>query len=208
MLSQVGKEVLIKSVAQAIPSCCMGVFLLLIYICDEIERMLNSFWWGVKGANRNGIRWMSWDKLIMRKGWGDMGFRNIYGFNLAMLWKQCCNFLTKPNIKVFRIFKAKYFPNGDFLGSSLGHNLIYVWRSIWSSRVLLKTGSRWKIGDGSLIPIWNTPWLRNDTNLYVVTPTTASILPLKVNFLIDANMGCWNNTYVRENFCIEILMKY
>jgi hypothetical protein len=44
LLSQAGKEVLIKSVAQAIPSYCMGVFLLPTSIGDEIERMLNSFW--------------------------------------------------------------------------------------------------------------------------------------------------------------------
>lgn len=55
MLSQAGIEVLIKSVAQAIPSYCMRVFLLPISIGDEIERMLNSFLWGAKGENRNGI---------------------------------------------------------------------------------------------------------------------------------------------------------
>jgi hypothetical protein len=44
MLSQAGKEVLIKSVAQAIPSYCMSVFLLPSSIGDDIEKMLNSFW--------------------------------------------------------------------------------------------------------------------------------------------------------------------
>jgi hypothetical protein len=88
MLSQAGKEVLIKSVAQAIPSYCMSVFLLPMSIGDEIEKMLNSFWWGIKEDGSKGIRWMSWDKLTMRKEWGGMGFRNIYGFNLAMLGKQ------------------------------------------------------------------------------------------------------------------------
>jgi len=140
MLSQAGNEVLIKSVAQEIPSYCMGVFLLPTSIGDEIEKMLNSFWWGAKGENRNGIRWLSWDKLTMRKEWGGMGFRNIYGFDLAMLGKQGWNFLTNPDAMVSRIFKAKYFPNGDFLGAFLGHNPSYVWRSIWSSRTLLKVG--------------------------------------------------------------------
>jgi hypothetical protein len=94
LLSQAGKEVLIKSMAQAIPSYCMGVFLLPTSIGDEIERMLNSFWWGAKGDNKKGIRWMSWDKLTMRKEWGGMDFRNIHGFNLAMFEKQSSNFLT------------------------------------------------------------------------------------------------------------------
>lgn len=85
---------------------------------------------------------------------------------------------------------------GFFLGASLGNNPSYIWRSIWSSRTLLKAGYRWKIGDDSLIPTWNTPWLCNDTNPYVVTHTTASNLPLKVSSLTDTNMDCWNSNYV------------
>ncbi|PNX74788.1 ribonuclease H [Trifolium pratense] len=88
--------------------------------------MLNSFWWVTKGENGKGIHWMSWDRLTMRKERGGMGFRSIYGFNLAMLGKQ---------------------------GSCLGHNPSYVWGSIWSSRIVLREGYRWRIGDGSKIPI-------------------------------------------------------
>jgi hypothetical protein len=65
---------MIRSVAQAIPSNCVGVFLLPTSLEEEIERMLNSFWWGANGGNRKGIRWMSWDILTMRKEWGGMGF--------------------------------------------------------------------------------------------------------------------------------------
>ncbi|KAJ8768947.1 hypothetical protein K2173_023942 [Erythroxylum novogranatense] len=36
LLSRAGKEVMLKSVAQAIPSYCMSVFLLPTYTCDEI----------------------------------------------------------------------------------------------------------------------------------------------------------------------------
>lgn len=43
--SRVGKEILIKSVAQAIPSSCMGAFLIPASLCEEIERMMNSFYW-------------------------------------------------------------------------------------------------------------------------------------------------------------------
>ncbi|KAK2407645.1 Ribonuclease H superfamily protein [Trifolium repens] len=162
--------------------------------------MLNSFWWGAKGPNQKGIRWMSWDRLTMRKEWGGMGFRSIHGFNLAMLGKQGWNFLTNPDAMVSRIFKAKYFPKGNFLGSSLGHNPSYVWRSIWSSRIVLREGHRWRLGDGSSIPIWNTPWLRDEQNPYITTPSNHQNAGYKVSELIDEEWGCWRSDLINNMF--------
>lgn len=62
-LSQAGREILIKSVAQAIPSYCMSIYFLPHTLCDEIQKMLNSFWWGSKNRTTRGINWLSWEKL-------------------------------------------------------------------------------------------------------------------------------------------------
>ena len=43
LLSRAGKEVLIKAVAQSIPTYTMGVFLLLINLCDELNAMCARF---------------------------------------------------------------------------------------------------------------------------------------------------------------------
>ncbi|KAK2444657.1 hypothetical protein QL285_015666 [Trifolium repens] len=53
-LSRAGKEVMIKSVLHAISSYVMSVYLLLDSTIKDIERMMNSFWWG-GGANNKGI---------------------------------------------------------------------------------------------------------------------------------------------------------
>lgn len=64
-LFRAGKEVLIKSVAQVIPSYCMSDFLLPTSFGEEIERMLNSFYSGSKKNGAFGINWLKWDNVIL-----------------------------------------------------------------------------------------------------------------------------------------------
>ena len=54
-LSKAGREVLIKSVLQSIPTYFMSLFTLPVSLCDEIERMMNCFWWGHSGGQSRGI---------------------------------------------------------------------------------------------------------------------------------------------------------
>ncbi|WJX78361.1 hypothetical protein P8452_61592 [Trifolium repens] len=54
-LSRAGKEVMIKSVLQAIPAYIMNIYLLPDTLINDIERMINAFWWG-GGSDNRGIR--------------------------------------------------------------------------------------------------------------------------------------------------------
>ncbi|MCH80014.1 hypothetical protein A2U01_0000776 [Trifolium medium] len=83
-LSRAGKEVMIKSMLQAIPSYVMSVYLLPDSTVKDIERMMNSFWWG-GGANNKGIWWLAWDRMTYPKTQGGLGLRDIHTFNLAMI---------------------------------------------------------------------------------------------------------------------------
>lgn len=142
-LSKAGREVLIKSIAQAIPTYCMSTFLLPTSLGEEIQKMINSFWWGSNRRQGRGINWLRWDKLTMRKEYGGMGFRHFFSFNLAMLGNQGWKLLTNQDTIVSRIYKAKYFPKTDFLGARQGHNPSYIWRSIFASQVIVRGGQRW-----------------------------------------------------------------
>lgn len=55
----------------------MSVFLLPASMAEELERMINSFWWGSK---KTGLNWVSWERLYAGKDVGGLGFRNLKVF--------------------------------------------------------------------------------------------------------------------------------
>jgi hypothetical protein len=73
VLSQAGREILIKAVIQAIPTYTMSVFLLLKTLCKDINSMMGRFWWGSK-ENDTKVACMSWDRLGRAKTRGGMGY--------------------------------------------------------------------------------------------------------------------------------------
>ena len=66
ILTLAGKEVLIKSVAQVVPSYTMSFFLLPKNLCDELIRVIRQFWWGQTG-NAKKISWLNWDMVCKPK---------------------------------------------------------------------------------------------------------------------------------------------
>ena len=62
MLSRAGKEVLIKAMAQSIPTYTMCVFQLPVKLCNKLISTCANFWWGQVGNERK-IHWKSWSLL-------------------------------------------------------------------------------------------------------------------------------------------------
>ena len=52
LLSQAGREILIKAMVQAIPTYMMSFFMLPRSLCHEIEVLIRKFWWGRRGDQR------------------------------------------------------------------------------------------------------------------------------------------------------------
>ena len=140
LISKAGREILIKTVAQAIPTYSMCLFKLPKAICDKINSLLANYWWGQTKDERK-IHWINWQKLCTQKKRGGMGFRDISAFNLAMLAKQAWRLIYQDHSLFYRVYKARYFPNCNFLLAELGSNPSYVWWSLLEARDVIWEGS-------------------------------------------------------------------
>lgn len=56
LLSSAGKEILVKTVAQAVPIYTMQCFLLPKTLCEELNAIIANFWWG-GDQHRRRIHW-------------------------------------------------------------------------------------------------------------------------------------------------------
>lgn len=152
LLSKAGKSVLIKAVAQAIPSYTMSVFQLPVGVCRVYQSKVAKYWWGKNGGKR-GIHWCKWEVLCKNKFDGGLGFRDIGVFNQALLAKMVWRMAINPTNLVSRVLAAKYFPNQNWAMATIGAQPSFIWRSLLWGRDLLSVGMRWRIGSGNLVRI-------------------------------------------------------
>lgn len=137
LLSKVRKEILIKAVAQAIPTYAMSCFDLTKILCDEISAMISRYWWSQQDG-KHKCHWISWEKLMRGKKRGGLGFRDLHVFNMAMLARQVWRMIENPDSLCAVVLKAKYFPECSILDATEIRGMSYTWRSILKGRDLLK----------------------------------------------------------------------
>jgi hypothetical protein len=198
ILASGGKEVLIKSVAQAIPVFSMSCFKLPRGLCSAINSMLQSFWWGCKDGKRKTC-WVSWETMCSPKFAGGLGFRDIELFNLAMLARQAWRILQNPATLSARILKAVYFPTVDFLQASLGHSPSQVWRALVEGRDMMAQGLIRRIGTGESTNAWDQNWLPRD---FMLRPLACKKRnpPMRVAEFIDQTSATWRVERIQEFF--------
>ena len=134
------------------------------------------------------------------KARGGLGFRNLKAFNLAMLAKQAWRILNNPSSLVARVIKARYFPTGNLLNAKLGSSPSYSWRSIHSSLEVIRQGTRWRVGNGKQIHIWEDRWLPTPSTYKVISPQIQNFEFPMVSSLIDPNTRWWKAEVLHATF--------
>ena len=202
-LSKAGKEILIKAIAQAIPTYAMSCFDLTKTLCDEISKMICRYWWNNQ-EEKNKCHWISWEKMSRSKEEGGMGFRDLHVFNLAMLARQGWRLLQNPDSLCCTVLKALYYPDCSILEAAPKASILYSWRSILRGVELLKDGVIWRVGSGEEINAFKDPWIPRGTTRRPCTPPPRDSdgveITLKVADLIDLDTTTWNACLIKEIF--------
>ncbi|CAN1755524.1 Putative ribonuclease H protein At1g65750 [Linum perenne] len=71
---------------------------------------------------------------------------------------------------------------------------------ISSNLAMLRSGMRWKLGNGQQVNIWDDPWLRGEDGSWIVSPMVEGLEHLVVNDLIVPGMPEWDEGLLGDLF--------
>lgn len=160
LMSKAGKEILIKSMVQAIPQYAMSIFIIPASICKATERKVADFW--CKNCeSKSSLHWKK--KREVLKSWkdeGSMGYRDLALFNRALLDKQAWRLSRHLNSLWCRVFKRIYFLRRYFWQANKGHHPPWGCQSILMGRETIENSVQWIVETGEKINIREDRWLK------------------------------------------------
>ncbi|GJN07424.1 hypothetical protein PR202_ga25254 [Eleusine coracana subsp. coracana] len=199
-----GREVLIKSQAQAVTTYPMSFFIIPLATSNKMKRTISNYWWG-SSADNKGMHWMRWELLTRPKVKGGMGFRDLHLFNKALLGKQGWRLMEQPESLCARVLKGRYYHDGEFLTAKRKKHTSHTWRAIMKGREVLYEGLIRRLGDGRGTNVWNDRWITNHPLGKPFTQRSNHQIQV-VSELLPASLQ-WNETLLREIFCDFLMLK-
>ena len=98
-------------------------------------------------------------KITKPKNRGGLGVHSAKGRNLTLAAKLCWRMETSENAEWAEVLKKKYkLRTHNRKGSKS-----CVWSAIKKGQLLFDTGSKWIIGNNSLLSFWHDRWLNEGT---------------------------------------------
>ncbi|XP_010462992.1 PREDICTED: uncharacterized protein LOC104743634 [Camelina sativa] len=179
-LSLGGKEVLLNSIALALPVYAMSCSGLANISVDNSQ---------VQCVNSGGMQMQTNIRCIGRHG------TKSVNRNREVAWR----LLDEPNSLLARVYRARYFSDKSFMDAKLGYRPSYAWRSIMFGRELLERGLMKSIGDGQTTNVWLDKWVSYGSPRRPFNKEITIDLCLKLSSLITEERT-WNIQRLHDLF--------
>ncbi|KAL8116202.1 hypothetical protein AgCh_022629 [Apium graveolens] len=129
-----------------------------------------------------------------------LGLPNCIGQKKStMLGKTGVEAVDTAESLVARVYKARYYPRGNFLNAQIGGNPSFIWRSVIETQSIIKEGIGYRVGSGESISVKLDPWLLDDSNPYVTT-ANENLSGMTMSSLIIEGESRWNVNMLHSLF--------
>ncbi|XP_043816251.1 uncharacterized protein LOC122724655 [Manihot esculenta] len=109
-------------------------------------------------------------------------------------------FFSPNMVSSVRVFKAKYFPNGDLFSTNVSNGTGFVWKNVMTSRELIRKGTRWRVGNGEKILVVLAPWIPKEVTFFADDDPDFIEPHLRVYNLFEGNGRVWNIALLMKLF--------
>ena len=127
-----------------------------------------------------------------------MGFKDLEAFNQALVGKQVWRILTKPNLLVSKVLKAKYFPKESILNCKTPQDASRIWQGLMGERSLIDKDLIRRIGNGRSTSVWDHKWIPRSS-----TGKPTSSRPINCELKMVNELIChkrWNKNIIFRTF--------
>jgi hypothetical protein len=120
--------------------------------------------------------------------------------NKALIAKQYWRICNHPNLLLTKTLKSKYCPNEDIHTHKPKPHSSWIWKSIIGSNNPTLTQGKWRVGDGTTIPINHPFWYQSKPN----APTHILNHTHTVADLINADSASWKTSIINQLYDPDI----
>jgi ribonuclease HI len=198
LLSQAERLTLINSVLHSIPIYNFSVFKVPKHICHKLDSIINAFWWG-HDPEKKKLHMTNWEKITLPKSRGGLGIKKFSTMNKALIAKQYWRICSHPNLLLTKTLKAKYCPNEDLHTHKPKSHASWIWKSIMGSNNPILTQGRWRVGNGSNIPLNHPLWYQTKPDI----PNHIRNQAQTVTDLIDPINAHWKSERILQLYDYE-----
>ncbi|CAA0811633.1 Ribonuclease H-like superfamily protein [Striga hermonthica] len=150
------------------------------------------------------MHWLSWDKLVVPKSEGGLGFKDLKLFNKALILKQLWRLIEQPDLLMSRILRHKYFNDCSIFEWQNTGGASWLWSSWASFLPVLQKFTRITIRDGQSTRLNDSNWVSGHHSVKPELRVGVDGNLFKVKVLLLAGGVQWDSTLVRALFAPEV----